>query len=322
VAAPPADPLADPDAPLASVVVPTRDRAPLLAATVRAALAQRGVAVEVVVVDDGSAGGATARALAGLADPRLAAIRHPHPLGVSAARNAGVAAARGRWVAFLDDDDLWAPDKLARQLAAAERLGRAWACSGSVSVAGAALRVVAGAPPPGAAAIAAALPRRNVVPAGASNVVARADALARAGGFDPALRHMADWDLWRRLARLGPPAVVDEPDVAYRLHDGNASADSAAIAHEIARVEARAGGAPVDRAFAHRWTAWNLMRAGRRGPAARAYLRAAAAGDVASVARAAVALAYPGVTRRPMARFGADPAWAARADAWLDAFRA
>jgi glycosyltransferase involved in cell wall biosynthesis len=305
--------------PLASVVIPTRDRAALLAHTARAALAQRGVALEVVVVDDGSTDD-TASVLGALGDARLTVIRHPRPAGVSAARNAGVAAARGRWVAFLDDDDLWAPGKLAAQLDAAERLGRAWACSGSVSVAGPRLRIVAGGPPAAGEEIAAALRRRNIVPAGASNVVARADALRAVGGFDPALRHMADWDLWRRLARLGPPAVVPEPDVAYRLHDDNASADTTVLDDEIARVEARAGGARVDRAFVHRWAAWHLLRAGNRRDALRAYARAVAAGDVGSLARAAVALANPGVARRGLRRHR-DAAWSSRADAWLGAFR-
>lgn len=312
-----------PPPPLVSVVIPTRDRSALVVRTARSALAQRGVALELVVVDDGSADD-TPAALAQLADPRLTVVRHPQPLGVSAARNTGVAAAAGRWVAFLDDDDLWAPDKLATQLAAAERLGRVWACSGSVTFMGDA-RIVAGAPPPPADVIAAALPVRNIVPAGASNVVARADALRATGGFDPGLRHMADWDLWIRLARLGPPAVVAEPAVAYRLHATNASADSAAIGAELARIEARThearGGRPVDRAFVHRWTAWNLLRAGRRGAALRAYGHAMAAGDVASVARAAVALAAPGVTRRRLPRLGADTEWIARADRWLRAFQ-
>lgn len=311
------------EVPSVSVVVPSRNRAALLARTLRSALAQRDVALEVVVVDDGSDDD-TPATLARLADPRVTVLRHPHALGVSAARNDGVAAASGRWVAFLDDDDLWSPDKIAAQLRALESSGRSWAFSGSVTFTNDG-RIVAGAPPPTAEWIAAGLPRRNAVPAGASNVIVRADALRTAGGFDRALRHMADWDLWIRLARLGSPAVVRAPHVAYRLHDGNASADSATIADELDRIEARVG-APrgargVDRAFAHRWAAWHLLRAGQRRAAVAAYARAVAAGDLGSLGRAAVAIAYPGVAQRRLTRYGVDPAWIAGADAWLRDFR-
>jgi hypothetical protein len=153
----------------------------------------------------------------------------------------------------------------------------------------------------------------------------RADVLRDAGGFDPELRHMADWDLWMRLVRFGPPAVVSEPAVAYRLHGGNASADSEEIAAEVARIERRSaalrGGRPVDRAFAHRWAAWNLLRAGRRRAALAAYLNAVASGDVLSLGRAAVVLVAPGLARRRLARHGADAEWIARAHAWLETSR-
>ena len=99
--------------PEVSVVVPTHNRSGLLAQTLHSVLWQRGVDLEVLVVDDGSADD-TAEMVAGLADPRIRLLRHDHPQGVSAARNRGVAAASGRWLAFCDDDDLWAPDKLAR----------------------------------------------------------------------------------------------------------------------------------------------------------------------------------------------------------------
>ena len=104
--------------PEVSVVIPTRDRSRLLGLTLHSVLWQRGVVVVVVVVDDGSTDD-TAQTVAGLADPRVRLVRHDTAQGVSAARNRGITEAHGRWVAFLDDDDLWAPDKLACQLQAA-----------------------------------------------------------------------------------------------------------------------------------------------------------------------------------------------------------
>src|SRR2546421_12955356 len=103
-------------APEATVIIPTRDRWPLLAVTLCGALAQEGVTLEVIVVDDGSVD-QTPRRLAEVIDERVRVIRHPSSRGVAAARNSAIAAARGEWLAFLDDDDLWAPHKLRIQLA-------------------------------------------------------------------------------------------------------------------------------------------------------------------------------------------------------------
>src|SRR5207249_2210658 len=86
---------------------------------------------EVVVVDDGSTDG-TGSYLKSRSDPRLRVVTCTGG-GVSRARNAGLAAARHQWVAFLDDDDLWAPDKLDAQLAAAWD-GCGWVTVGSVDV--------------------------------------------------------------------------------------------------------------------------------------------------------------------------------------------
>ncbi|MEJ7813467.1 MAG: glycosyltransferase [Gemmatimonadaceae bacterium] len=304
---------------LVTVVIPTHNRSALLARTLASALAQRGVELRAIVVDDGSTDD-TPRVVERLADPRVTLIRNARSLGVSAARNLGAAAATSEWVAFLDDDDLWAPEKLAKQLGAAERDGRRWACCGTVTVTPD-LRIVAGGAPHAAADIVAQLPVRNMIPAGASNVIARRDALADAGPFDTGLRHMGDWDLWIRLSRLGPPAVVAEPLLAYRLHDGNASADTATIASEMAIIEERyaalRAGAAIDRAYVYRWAAWNALRVGRRGAALRAYARAAASGDALSLGRAMVALAAPGIARRSLRRHRDTSAWEASAAAWL-----
>jgi glycosyltransferase involved in cell wall biosynthesis len=101
-------------APLVSGVIPVRDRAGLVARAIDSALAQSGPAFELIVVDDGSSD-ATPAVLAGYGE-RIVAVRQP-PSGRSVARNAGIARARGAWIAFLDSDDAWLPGKLAQQLA-------------------------------------------------------------------------------------------------------------------------------------------------------------------------------------------------------------
>src|SRR5205085_8739622 len=114
--------------------LPARNRGALLAHTLESARAQRNVDVDILIVDDGSADD-TVATIDRLADPRITVLRQPHAIGVSGARNRGVEAAAGDWIAFLDDDDLWSPDKLASQLAVARATERRWVCSGSVTVA-------------------------------------------------------------------------------------------------------------------------------------------------------------------------------------------
>jgi glycosyltransferase involved in cell wall biosynthesis len=99
------------DAPLFSVIIPTYQRRDAVVMAARSALGQTIAEIEVIVVDDGSTDG-TANALAALADARLRTIVQPN-MGAAAARNVGVAQARGRYIAFLDSDDQFLPDHLA-----------------------------------------------------------------------------------------------------------------------------------------------------------------------------------------------------------------
>jgi len=270
-----------------AVVIPTRGRSNLLETTLHGALNQTGVDVEVIVVDDGSTDD-TAALLANHDDDRLRVLRNDTPEGVSAARNRGISHARSRWIAFLDDDDLWAPDKLAAQLEAVETAGRAWVYAGDVNV-DSDLHVLSGAPPPDPDHVVSSLDRYNAVPAGASNVLVSSDQLERVGLFDPQLHRTEDWDLWIRLARKGPPAWVNRPLVAYHFHGRNADPDTVRIVGEP-RVLAGRYGIPVDMAAMHRRAAWSCLLAGRRLRAVGQYGRALARGDLLSGGRAIVAL--------------------------------
>lgn len=305
-----------------TVVVPTRDRSRLLLETLRTVCWQRGVDLEAVVVDDGSSDD-TAAAVAALGDRRLRLVRHETPQGVSAARNRGVAEARGRFVAFLDDDDLWSPDKLAAQLARMEQDRCLWAATGAVSIDDD-LQVLAGEQPLPPQRMVDDLSRYNAVPVGASAVVAEASLVEAVGGFDTGMRHMSDWDLWIRLGQVGPPTVVPRPLVAYRLHAAMATMDTAMNpAEPLAELDTIAAryGIPADRAAVLRWIAWTALRRGRRDVAVRSYAAAVAEGDLASIVRLGVALVHPGVGQRiffrPFPRRGLDEEWIAEARSWL-----
>ena len=302
--------------PLVSVIIPTRNRASLLRRTLESVLKQSSENLEVIVVDDGST-----EAVATSADPRVRVLRNPKPTGVSAARNRGFAAARGEWIAFCDDDDLWAPNKMQEQLTAAGRVGANWAYVGDVNVDDQ-LHVLSGGPPPDPEAVMALLPRFNPLASGGSNVVVRSNILAEVGTFDPTLRRTEDWDLWIRIASKGPPACVRQPLVAYRFHRGNVVWDPREMVDEARKLAARYG-YPVDVAAMQRRAAWAALRAGRRLIAVRHYALAVAHGDLRSLGRAAVALGHPAVgSERLFGFLGRDSDWIAEAERWIEAFAA
>ncbi len=304
----------------------------MLALTLHSALWQEAVELEVLVIDDGSRDDMEA-VVDGFADARVRLFRHERPLGVSAARNRGVAEARGRWIAFLDDDDLWAPDKLSTQLETAKKLGSRWIYVGAVNVTED-LYILGGAPPSGTAEdISSCLPRANLIPGGCSGVAVRSDLLP-AEPFDGSYRHFADWDLWIRLAKLDQPAGVSRPLVGYRVHSSNASTDTIGMLAELDLIEERHGG-PVDRARFYRHVARVSQRASRRVDATRYYLLAALRdgqyrrkgfpSDLAEIAKAVAwdarrrfvgaSAGTPNRSRPPL------PGWAEEAMPWLDDLR-
>ena len=315
--------------PKVTVVIPTQGRWQLLRRTLAGALSQRGVELEVVVVDDGSSD-ETAEGLVELGDQRVRPIRHDVSRHVAAARNAGIAAARGEWIAFLDDDDLWAPNKLCGQLGAAaeQKADFAW-CAGLVVDARCSILEAWPARDPDE--ILGLLLRGNWIPAGASNVVARAEVIRDLGGFDEELRHFADWDLWIRLAAAGRGAACPDALVAYVRHPRNMIlTDPRGVVRELRALAAKHravadlyGVRPdrvlPDQAGVFRWLGATQARSGRRARAAAYYLRAALArspyGRRRTLRDAAHALLGEVPTDRPTSiddRLISDAAWLAR----------
>lgn len=209
-----------------SVVIPTYQRAATVPEAVESVLAQESPADQVIVVDDGSTDG-TEAALARFGD-RIEAIRQANA-GVSAARNAGIARARGDWVAFLDSDDLWTPDRLAV-------LRRDLAQAGEAGVHVADLRYTGPGydarlfalrgwdfPTGGARRVADALP---MALAGVScqALAARRDWIERAGGFDVGMDIYEDMALFSRLALLGPWLASGDAVAEVRRVEGDAAA--------------------------------------------------------------------------------------------------
>ena len=275
-------------APDVSIVVPAHNVERFIAAALRSALAQRGVAVEVVVVDDGSTDGTPAEVARFAGDPRLRVVRQPNA-GLAAARNAGLAAASGRYVGFLDGDDLWDPDKArwhVELMDARPWVDLSYSWWWIVDEEGRATGRGNTAPArrlPGGLSL-EGLVVENFTGNG-SNVVCRRGALIRAGGFDPRLRACEDLDAWLRVAALreGNIALVPEILTSYRMRGGQMTRDwrrmragwEAAIGKarrlapkRVARVEAMA------RARLGRFLAYIAYEAGEHA-AARALIRGA-----------------------------------------------
>ena len=288
-----------------TVVIPTRNRWSVLSkAALPAALSQENVDHEVVVVDDGSTDGTSDR-LEELGEARVRVVRHDRSAGVARARNTGIEAARGAWIAFLDDDDIWSPSKLRTQIDAGSSQGAAFVYGASVAV-DELKRFVYGHAPPDSSSLRVQLMQRNVMWGGCSNVVVRAETVRRLGGFDEELFQLADWDLWIRLASTTKGAVCHETLVACVAHPGNMLlVDQRDVFKEFDylvqkhRLVAESAGVALDQALFSRWVAGGHVRAGRRMAAVRALLRGAWKGRrVGNLVRIPVALLGEPAMRR------------------------
>lgn len=206
--------------PLVSVVIPVFNGERFLRQAIDSALAQTYDAVEVIAVDDGSTDGSPA-ILASYGD-RVRAIRQPNS-GVSRARNAGIASARGEFIAFLDQDDWWQPAKLERQaesvLSDAEiglvHTDAAHFDEPSQSYAGRINWVRT-------ELLTGRCYDRLLLGNGIfnSSVLVRKSALNAVGGFNEDIRRntIQDYDLWLRIAKQYAFAYIAEPLMVYRLH--------------------------------------------------------------------------------------------------------
>lgn len=267
--------------PRVSVVIPTFNHARYVVAAVDSALAQTRPPLEVIVVDDGSTDDTRDR-LASYAG-RIRYIYQPNA-GLSAARNAGIRAAGGGWVAFLDADDLFHPRKLELQAAAVVRHPDL-ALLGAQSFSDEPVRWpdVPDDPP----VVRLRLPEVVIrTPFAPSSVLARRDVFDAAGYFEPGLRSVEDRDMWVRLAARGPVARLDAPLCWYRQTPGSMSRnpdrmeafDRLVIDRSFALPELRGRQWLRRRAMAHMLLAssYTYLQAGRPAAAAARAVRALA----------------------------------------------
>ncbi len=207
-----------------SVIIPTHCRPDLLRRAIRSALEQTHRDLEVIVIENGRSH--DSRAIVEAFARANAPVRYlyrsePDP---HAARNAGILAARGRFCAFLDDDDEWLPEKLQRQLACFERdprLGLVTCGAWRVNERGEE-KMVESRSYHGVPSLKALVTEWCFIWS-LSGVVIRRECFDRTGLFSLRYFVAGDYDLYLRIARDYPIAMVDEPLFRYRQHEGNLS---------------------------------------------------------------------------------------------------
>ena len=211
---------------LVSVVLPAYNVAPWVGEAVESALAQDHSELELIVIDDGSTDGTwdVLRSWAG--HPRVLLERQFNG-GPSGSRNTALAKARGTYVAFLDADDRWKPNKVSRHVAVMEAepdLDLTFSWWQVIDDAG---RDTGRRGRPAAGRYGFADLVRENITGTASTVIARRSAIEAAGGFDPTLRANVDLDLWLRIAARRPRnlACIPELLVDYRQRPGQIVSD-------------------------------------------------------------------------------------------------
>jgi glycosyltransferase involved in cell wall biosynthesis len=195
-----------------SVVIPCYQSAHYLPTAIESILEQTYAPHEVIVVDDGSRD--NTREVAVRYSDRVRYVFQDNG-GVCAARNRGIQMATGDWIALLDADDAWKPEKLRLQAEAAERHPHALV----IYTSSCCLHVDGSISPSNqylpADELWPALRFHNPIPLSSAMVLRQT--LLDAGGFDRRLTSCEDWDLWMRLRLAGPFASVDEPLTIYRV---------------------------------------------------------------------------------------------------------
>jgi glycosyltransferase involved in cell wall biosynthesis len=204
--------------PLVSVVIPAFNAARTIRRAIDSALAQTYNNLEIVVVDDGSRD-ATSEVVATYSCPTIRLLRLPRNVGASGATNQGLAAARGQFVAFLDADDEWQPTKLAKQVAALmdnPSAVMATCCCRFVNAEGQVCREF-GLLPQGVDKKAVWRSLLAVSLIAKPCVLARLDAVQKAGLFDVDLPVAEDQHMWIKLALAGEVEFV--PEFLTIVHD-------------------------------------------------------------------------------------------------------
>lgn len=209
--------------PAVSVIIPTYNRRQLIERSVKSVLSQTYQDFEIIIVDDGSTDN-TEEAVANIKGKRIKYIRHDKNKGEAAARNTGIKAAGGEYIASHDSDDEWLPEKLEKQIKAFEN------CPPEVGVVYTGFwKVEKGQRTyvpfkwinKKEGDIHCELLRGNFI--GSPATLIKKECFEKAGMFNEKIFHLVDWELWLRISKYYHFKYIDEPLAVAHYHSDNVS---------------------------------------------------------------------------------------------------
>lgn len=226
---------------LASIIIPTYNRADIIAETVSSVLNQTITDIEVIIVDDGSID-LTETVVQNFTDSRVCLIKNTWTGLPAVARNTGIRIADGKYIAFVDSDDVWYPEKLERQLTALDAEPHVGMCFCGFDlmdhVSGKLTPAVIPELPPDRVSRAQLVFNGNFI--GSLTPVVRREVFELVGLFDEAqaLRFCEDWEMWLRILARYDSIYIPERLAAYRVHAANSSADAEIFTKALRHIEA------------------------------------------------------------------------------------
>ena len=220
------------DGPTVSVIIPTHNRAHLVGQSIQSVLDQTFTDLELIVVDDGSTD-ETETVVRGFDDARINYTYQDHT-GIGAARNTGLRKAQGRYIAFLDSDDVWLPDLLEVQVPILREhlgIGLVYAKAQAIDKHGKPMNQIRGSPQkyPGDAVKSALYGDFVCIIA----TLVRRECFDRVGPFDETLMAREEWDMWIRIAKYYRLAHVDKVLARFRTHDDQRTAPNSEYFAEV-----------------------------------------------------------------------------------------
>jgi len=207
--------------PVVSVVIPTYNRNELLKRAVESVLSQSFDEFEILVID-GSRDESTRELIKSLGDGRVRYVPQ-RGKGIANARNLGVITARGKFIAFLDDDDRWREDKLERQLELFKELPKEY---GLIYTAFTYYylernKILGIKHPRASGNVYRYMIKDNIT--GTSTIIVKRECFKKTGLFRESFPTCEDWDMWLRMSRICLFGTIDEPLVDYSIHSGQFS---------------------------------------------------------------------------------------------------
>jgi glycosyltransferase involved in cell wall biosynthesis len=224
--------------PVISVVIPVYNGEQTIKETIESVLSQTFTDFELIISNDGSQDD-TLKVVSNIPDSRIKVFSYSNA-GLSTSRNRGIFQATGEYIAFIDADDLWTPDKLAEQLKVLQnnpQAAVAYSWTDSIDESGQFFRVGGHRTVNGN--VLTRLILNDFIESG-SNPLIRKQALIEVGGFDESLTHSEDWDMWLRLAARYHFIAVPSVQILYRVRINSWSYNVARMEADSLRVIQRA----------------------------------------------------------------------------------